>query len=105
MRHQQSSLGGIGLANGLQSLRKRHLVCGLLEGVAGKCVSTETIDQRLHMASSAWQPQGYHTSYMVTQDSDKNVPRSLSGSFKASYDLVVGILEHHFCQMRASVGY
>lgn len=45
MRHQQSSLGDIGLANGLQSLRKRHLKCGLLEGVAGKCVSTETIDQ------------------------------------------------------------
>lgn len=44
MRHQQSSLGGIGLANGLQSLRKHHLMCGLLEGVAGKFVSTETID-------------------------------------------------------------
>ena len=42
MWHQQRSLGGIQLADGLESLRKLHHMYGALEGMAGKLVSVES---------------------------------------------------------------
>lgn len=65
--------------------------------MAGKLLSTESIDQ----GSYTWQSQSSQIFYMVTQDSEKNVPRDLGGSFNVSRNLDLEVLEHYFYQLLA----
>ena len=44
------------------------------------------------------------TSYMATQDSEKNVLRSLGGSFKVFHELALEVPEHYFYQLLAFIG-